>query len=188
MKQSRVIEYRPMRSGLPQTVRDFLAVRGKNGLYGESLRLAARGFRREPSRVKLKILGVHALRMMLGDRLMNAVLSDRAVVVTGACRAEDPETGDLYHFAPTDCVERILSTGLLPRDRYVFLTDAPEYAAQTFLRWKARQLHATTAFTLLRVDVQRLLQDQAVFRTDREHEFVTGGIDARFLSIEPEQN
>lgn len=185
--RSKVIEYRPIRSPLQQTVHDYLAVRRKDGLYGKALRQAVCTLRREPTRVNLRILGVHVLRMMLGDRLMNAVLSDRAVVATGTYRAGESETGVLYHFAPSHCVEKILSDGLVPKHRYVFLTDAPQELEQPFLHWKTDQLHETTAFTLLRVDARRLSQRQAVFCTDREHEFITGKIDAEWISLVPER-
>ena len=157
-------------------------------MYRESLHRAINGFRREPTRVNLKILGVHLFRLLLGDRLVNAVLSDRAIVVTGVYRgAGNADRELLYHFTPTDCVDGILKSGLQPRDRYVYLTDAPAYSEQAFLQWKTERLRASTSFTLLQIDTRQLMEKQAVFRTDREHEFVTGKIDAKYVSVVPDE-
>jgi hypothetical protein len=166
---------------------DYLTVRGKNGLYRRSLRLAVNGFRRKPTRVNLKIIGVHLFRLLLGDRLMNAVLSDRSIVVTDVYRiAGNADRELLYHFTPTDCVESILKSGLEPRDRYVYLTDDPAYSERAFLEWKTERLRGSTSFALLQIDARQLMEKQAVFCTDREHEFVTGKIDARFVSVVPD--
>ena len=168
-----------------QSAHDYLAVRGKDGLYQNNLRRAFHGLRRKPTKINLRILNVHLLRMLLGDRMMNAVLSDRAIVITGVYGGGGDGEG-LYHIAPADCVERILSSGLQPKDRFVYLTDAPEYYARAFLPWKIRQIGKKAEFKVLYVDVQRLSKHQRVFCTDREHEFITGKIDARYITLAPE--
>ncbi len=168
-----------------QSLRDYLAVRKKDGLYRRNLRRACRRLLRAPTGINRKVFGVHLLRMLLGDRLMNAVLSDAAVVITGEYRAAQ-EGAQLYHYAPSDCVERIRSNGLLPKDRFVYLTDAPEEYARTFLPWKTQQIRKPTAYALLQMDAQRLTAAQSVFRTDRAHEFVTGKIDAALISVLPD--
>ena len=182
-----IIDYKPIQTCASQSVHDFFAVRTKNGAYQQALRQAFCRFYREPTCTNLKIFGVHFLRMLIGDVLMNVILSDKAIVVTGMYGVpEDPNTGVLYHFTPTNRVEQILSSGLCPRDRYVYLTDEPKLFSETFLNWKTERLGGTTAYTLLQVDVQKLLGKQAVFHTDREHEFVTGKIDAKYISVVPD--
>ena len=188
MRQNKEIAYSPLCAKKTQSIHDYFSVRAKGGAYRENLRRAFHGFRRKPTGFRLRICGVHLLRLLLGDRLMNAVLSDRATVVTGEYGNEDTDLrgGVLYHFAPMDCVDRILSGGLLPRRKYVYLTDSPEYTGQTFLPWKTEQLCATTTYTLLAVEVRRLREKQKIFRTDRDHEFVTGKIDAQYISVVPD--
>ena len=185
MRRERRIAYRPFRAKKAQSVRDYFFVRGKEGAYRQNLRRAFHGFRREPTWTHMRVCGVHLLRLLLGDRLMSAVLADRAVVVTGEYgRAEQsPGVDVLYHFAPNDCVDTILSHGMLPRRQFVYLTDSPAYTEQVFLQWKTEQLRATTTFTLLEVDARRLKENQKIFCTDREHEFVTGKIDAKYISV-----
>lgn len=178
----RVIEYKPLRARKAQSVHDFFAARGKNGPYRQSLRSAYRSTRRERADVRLRVLGVHLLRLLLGDRLMNAVLSDRAVVVT----REYVAGKRLYHFAPDAVVDRIVRSGLLPKDRYVYLMDAPQQFAQDYLPWKTERLGKTTAYTLLEIDAGSLRNVQKIFCTDREHEYVTGRIDARYISVVPD--
>lgn len=185
MNRKRVVAYIPTRTKKAQSLYDFFAARGKDGIYQNNLRCAFHRFRREPTWINLKVFGVHLSRLMLGDRLMNAVLSDRATVITGEyCCTEENEC--LYHFAPSDCIGSIRSSGLLPKDRFVYLTDAPEYCAQIFLPWKTQQIRATTAYTLLSVDTQQLLKEQKIYCTDRDHEFVTGRIRAKYISAVPD--
>lgn len=180
----RTIEYKPFRARKTQSLRDFLAARGKNGAYRQSLRRAYRSTRQERACVRVRVLGVHLLRLLLGDRLMNAVLSDRAVVVTREYDARER----LYHFAPAAVVDEILRSGLQPKDRYVYLTDSPQQFERGYLSWKTDRLGKTTAFTLLGIDTKRLQNAQKIFCTDREHEFVTGRIDGTYITVVPDDS
>lgn len=166
------------------TLRAFIAARSKDGEYRKQLDRAFYALLKRPCAVHRKQFGVRLGVAVFGDRLVNAVLSDRVVVRTGAYRVRD--NGALYHFAPTDRVEKILSRGLLPTRRYVFLTDQPQRIAGTYLPWKTAQLGHETTYTLLRIDAEKLSGIQKIFRTDREHEYVTGKIDAKYITVAPD--
>ena len=169
-------------SGFCRTLRGFLAPRGKDGEYRKLTNDAWDRLLRNPCPVNLKIYGVQLLRMAMGDRLLKSVVPDRAVVVTGVYTAR----GRMYHFAPVGKKKQILSVGLRPRQRYVFLTDDPHAVGQLYVPWKKNaQLGKETSYTLLEIDTKRLMKAQKIFRTDREHEYVTGKIDAQYIRVAP---
>lgn len=176
------IEYNPGFARKTRSARDFLAARSRNGIYFRSLLAAWQAFRRDASDAHLRTLATHLVRMLLGERLTTAVLPDHDVVLTGECTPDR----QLYHFAPAVLKKQILSSGLRARKRYVYLTDAPQETEKTFLPWKTTQIRKTTVYTLLEIDVPRLLNKQKIFRTNRPHEYVTGSIDAAYISVVPD--
>lgn len=174
---------RPIRPDTDSMLRAFLAPRCRDGAYRKQLELVFGELLQNPCLVNLKRLGVRFGVMLFGGRLTQAVLSDRIVVRTGVyADAENAGADVLYHFAPTDCVEKILACGLLPKKHYVFLTDMPQLLGQTYLPWKTSQTGRET-YTLLKINVRQLSKVQPVYGTDRSHEYVTGKIGAEYISV-----
>ena len=55
-----------------------------------------------------------------------------------------------------------------------------------FLQWKDKQNGKQSAYVLLEIDAQSLMHEQTIFCTNIEHEFVTGKIDAKYISVVPD--
>ena len=167
-----------------RALRAFWEPRCKGGAYRNQLDRAFCELLREPSDIHLKRFAIRLGVLLFGGGLVNAVLADRAVLRTGICGADGIALADaLYHYAPAECVEQILSSGLVPKKHYVFLTENPELLGQTYLPWKTSEIGKETTYALLAVDAGLLSKQQSIFCTDREHEFVTGKINARYISV-----
>ena len=156
--------------------------RSKNGVYTKALQASFVSMLKKPSVRHFEYFRTDLMMFCLGDNLMTTYFRDYTVRRMG----EYTGTQVLYHFAPSDSVEMILSTGLKPSKRFVYLTDDPEYYKKDFLIWKDRITGRQTCYTLLQVDADRLAECQPIYATHCRSEYVTDSIEPRFLTVHTE--
>ncbi|MBQ7545402.1 MAG: hypothetical protein IJT41_00355 [Clostridia bacterium] len=151
----------------------------KDGNYTKALRASFVSVLKEPSARHFEYLRTDLMWLCLGDYMMRTYFRDYTV------RRMEEYTGMqvLYHYAPTESVERILSTGLKPSKRFVYLTDDPEFYKADFLPWKDRITGRQTCYTLLEVDANALTKCQPIYATHCRSEFVTDSIAPQYLTV-----
>ena len=154
----------------------------KNGNYTKALRASFVSMIKEPSVRHFEYFRTDLMWLCLGDYIMRTYCRDYTV----RRMEEYAGTQVLYHFAPSESVEMILSTALKPSKRFVYLTDDPEYYKKDFLLWKDRITDRQACYTLLKVDADRLAECQPIYATHCRSEFVTDSIKPQFLTVHSE--
>lgn len=64
----------------------------------------------------------------------------------------------LYHYAPEECLESIKKNGLLPKEKFVFMTNYPELL-KWFPSFKTRKFGRDSSFVLLKIDARRAAKE-----------------------------
>ena len=127
-------------------------------------------------------LMVDIVSFLAGNRISHSLFPALSVKKTGEYTAD----GFLYHITPVESIEAIRQKGIVPNNRFVFLTDDADYYINVsgYPDWKAKARRENTDFCVLKIHASSLRKQHKIFCIDREHEFVTETVEPEFIVFE----